>query len=319
RYTGYNLPIFVGTINLLTSSLLFAFGESYLALFLARSLQGIASACIGVAGMCLVADCCANEASRSRVMGIVLGSIALGVLLGYPFGGFLYDFIGKTAPFLGIAFFTLAVSMGTSWFNLLSDGMIMLTAGAIWLSSSAMAILEPCLPLWLMTRIKPEKWQLGTVFIPDSIGYLLGTNCFGGLAYRIGRWRVAIAAMILVGVSAVLVPLARGMGELVIPHLCLGLGIGIVDAALVPMLATLVDSRHSAHYAAVYALQQMAVSLAYSIGPMVGGEMVHAVGFPWLMRTIGIINLLYCPLLTLLPKQHDKQVKSPKFKIYKIS
>lgn len=50
-----------------------------------------------------------------------------------------------------------------------------------------------------------QKWQLGTVFIPDSLGYLLGTNCFGLLALRLGRWRVAMAAMILVGVSTFLV------------------------------------------------------------------------------------------------------------------
>lgn len=56
------------------------------------------------------------------------------------------------------------------------------------------------------------------------------------------------------------------MSQLVLPHFGLGLGIGIVDAALVPMLANLMDTRHSAHYGSVYALQQTAVSLAYSLG-----------------------------------------------------
>lgn len=50
-----------------------------------------------------------------------------------------------------------------------------------------------------------QKWQLGTVFIPDSVGYLVGTNFFGGISYRVGRWRVAVAAMLLVGVSCLLV------------------------------------------------------------------------------------------------------------------
>lgn len=35
----------------------------------------------------------------------------------------------------------------------------------------------------------------------------------------------------------------------------------------------------------------------YITGPLVGGEMVRAVGFPWLMRSVGLLNLLYCPLL----------------------
>lgn len=39
------------------------------------------------------------------MMGFVLGSVAVGVLIGYPFGGFMYDFWGKTAPFLVTALF----------------------------------------------------------------------------------------------------------------------------------------------------------------------------------------------------------------------
>lgn len=59
---------------------------------------------------------------------------------------------------------------------------------------------------------------------------------------------------------------ARNLWQLVLPHLGLGLGVGAVDAALVPLLAYLVDTRHGAGYGAVYALQQTAVSLAYALG-----------------------------------------------------
>jgi MFS family permease len=62
------------------------------------------------------------------------------------------------------------------------------------------------------------------------------------------------------------IPSASGVGQLAVPHFGLGLGIGVVDAALVPLLASLMDSRYAAHYGSVYALQQMAVSLAYSLG-----------------------------------------------------
>lgn len=43
---------------------------------------------------------------RSQVIGIVLGSMALGVLVGYPFGGILYAFHGKSAPFFVISILT---------------------------------------------------------------------------------------------------------------------------------------------------------------------------------------------------------------------
>ena len=29
---------------------------------------------------------------------------------------------------------------------------------------------------------------LGTIFLPDSIGYVVGTNTFGLIAYRFGRY-----------------------------------------------------------------------------------------------------------------------------------
>jgi len=109
-----------------------------------------------------------------------------------------------------------------------------------------------------------QKWQLGTVFIPDSVGYLIGTNFFGVIAYRYGRSKVAILAMFVVGVSAILIPLANTMSQLIFPHLGMGLGIGVADAALVPLLASLVD--RNGNYGPVYSIQQVAVSLAYSLG-----------------------------------------------------
>lgn len=56
------------------------------------------------------------------------------------------------------------------------------------------------------------------------------------------------------------------MMALALPHLILGLGVGTVDAALMPHLAALVDARHVAAYGAVYAVAQAAVALAYFLG-----------------------------------------------------
>lgn len=49
--------------------------------------------------MSLIAQMYPEVERRSRVMGIVLGSVALGVLVGYPFGGIVYDLAGKATPF----------------------------------------------------------------------------------------------------------------------------------------------------------------------------------------------------------------------------
>lgn len=238
---GYHWPILMGTISLVLSSVLFAVGDNYYSLLFARSVQGIGSSCIGVCGMSLVATLYPEEEKRSKVMGIVLGSIALGVLIGYPVGGILYDLVGKSSPFWIISTLLVAVvcvqvrylsldcadlrSFGggvtgamdspsnsatdavcdPKWCELLTDFEIKLITLAIFISTSAMAILEPCLPLWLLTNLHPQKWQLGTVFIPDSLGYLIGTNGFGKLAFEWGQTRVGVVALAVVGCSCIIV------------------------------------------------------------------------------------------------------------------
>ncbi|XP_052890208.1 chromaffin granule amine transporter [Anopheles moucheti] len=338
---GYCVPITFGTVNLLLASLIFGFGTSYTSLFVARAIHGLGSACIGVCGMSLVAQLYTEPERRSKVMGTVLGAMAVGVLVGYPFGGIAYAMAGKAAPFhvltvlcagnLVLQYLQLDLSAyrlnplphdsstttedrRATWWPLLSNRLILVVVGGIWISTSAMAILEPCLPIWMISQLHPKKWQLGTVFIPDSIGYWLGTNFFGSVAYRFGQIRVSIVALLLVGSSCILIPSANTVAGLLLPHLGLGLGIGVVDAALVPLLATLVDSQLSNHpehdvgftaeesggergYGAVYAVQQIAVSVAYSLAPIIGGELVPVIGFAIVLRALGVLNLLYVVLL----------------------
>lgn len=235
---GYHWPILLGTLSLVVSSLLFAVGDSYGSLLFARAIQGVGSSCLSVCGLSLVATLYPEDDKRSKVMGVVLGSIALGVLIGYPVGGILYDFVGKSSPFWIIASLLVVVvcvqvrwlslswvdlrnccrrgGMDTpesageqqhhpKWWELMTDFDINLISLAIFISTSAMAILEPCLPLWLLANLHPAKWQLGTVFIPDSLGYLIGTNGFGKIAYELGPTRVSVAALLVIGCSCIIV------------------------------------------------------------------------------------------------------------------
>lgn len=90
---------------------------------------------------------------------------------------------------------------------------------------------------------------------------------------------MSVLAIMVIGISCFVIPEARTVSSLIIPHFCLGLGIGILDTSLVPYLARLADSITSisddssevsdfaaSNYGSVYAIQQTAVSLAYSLG-----------------------------------------------------
>jgi DHA1 family solute carrier family 18 vesicular amine transporter 1/2 len=206
-------------------------------------------------------------------------------------------------------------------FQLLSNKLIFCIALAIGLSTSAMAILEPLLPIWLITHLRPKKWQLGTVFIPDSLGYFIGTNFFGSTSYKVGQIKMSVGAIMIVGLSSIIIPQATTVSSLIIPHFCLGLGIGVLDTSLNPYLARLadtitqnynnIDSNEEdvpSNYGSVYAIQQTAVSLAYSIVPFIAGEMVQSFGFPLIMRTIGVCNFLYGPILLYITIKYNMNV-----------
>ncbi|XP_055333945.1 synaptic vesicular amine transporter-like [Paramacrobiotus metropolitanus] len=316
RY-GYTMPLFFGLCVIFFAALLFAVGSTYGTLFFARSLQGVGSSAAVISGMGLISSRYPDEEDRSKQMGVALSGIAAGVLVGYPFGSVVYDFAGKAVPFLLIAFLlavlgaaqTIAlpprlehssVALTTSTKTLLRDPYILAVILVICASTCAMATLEPCLPLWLMETMSPQPWQLGTAFVPDSIGYFLGSSFFGVFALRVGRWKCAMVGMVTVGISAICLPFATAIWHLIIPHFGIGIGIGVVDASFMPLLALLVDLRHEAVYGSVFAVAQIAVCLAYSLGPLLGGLVANSAGFPFLMRTIGIVNLLISPVCMLL-------------------
>jgi len=50
--------------------------------------------------MGMLAERYQDDKERGNAMGIALGGLALGVLIGPPFGGVMYEFVGKSAPFL---------------------------------------------------------------------------------------------------------------------------------------------------------------------------------------------------------------------------
>ncbi|KAG8539109.1 hypothetical protein GDO81_021441, partial [Engystomops pustulosus] len=95
--------------------------------------------------MGMLASVYTDDEERGNAMGIALGGLAMGVLVGPPFGSILYEFVGKTAPFLVLAVLVLfdgALQLfilqpsrvqpesqtGTSLFTLLRDPYIIIAA-----------------------------------------------------------------------------------------------------------------------------------------------------------------------------------------------
>ncbi|OQV24663.1 putative Synaptic vesicular amine transporter [Hypsibius exemplaris] len=107
-------------------------------------------------------------------MGIALGGSPWGFHWA-PFGGVLYDFVGKSAPFLILAFLALfdgllqlavlkphvtpAKDEPTSYIALIKDPYILVAAGSIMFANMGIAMLEPSLPIWMRETMNTPTWQ----------------------------------------------------------------------------------------------------------------------------------------------------------------
>ncbi|XP_060896504.1 synaptic vesicular amine transporter [Labrus mixtus] len=323
---GYQLPIFVGFCIMFLSTIMFAFSSSYALLFLARSLQGVGSSCSSVAGMGMLASVYTDDEERGHAIGVALGGLALGVLVGPPFGSVMYEFVGKTAPFLILAFLAVfdgalqlfvlqptkvepETQKGTPLLTLMKDPYILIAAGAICFGNMAIAMMEPTLPIWMMETMCARKWQLGVAFLPASISYLIGTNIFGTLAHKMGRWLCALIGITIVGISVLCVPFAKDIYGLILPNFGVGFAIGMVDSSMMPIMGYLVDLRHVSVYGSVYAIADVAFCMGFALGPSIGGSIAENIGFPWLMTIIGIVDIFFAPLCIFLrnpPGQEEK-------------
>ncbi|CAF2421123.1 unnamed protein product [Rotaria sp. Silwood2] len=326
---GYDIPMCIGLVVIFLSTTTFAFGRTYGVLFLARSLQGVGSAFADTSGLAMIADRYSDEAGRSRQLGIALAFISFGSLVAPPFGGILYEFFGKRVPFLTLAFIALLDGVllfvvmrpnrlrqafdfsnsgiaekpkGTPIWRLLMDPYIAVCAGALAMANVGLAFLEPTISIWMREQMNATEWQMGLIWLPGFIPHVSGVFLTVKLneTYPKYQWLIAFVGLALEGIMCAFIPFCKNFGTLMIPISGICFGIALVDTALLPTLAYLVDVRHTSVYGSVYAIADISYSLAYAMGPILAGSIVYATNFLTLNILIFVSNVAYAPVLYFL-------------------
>ncbi|XP_075132207.1 chromaffin granule amine transporter isoform X4 [Leptodactylus fuscus] len=242
----------------------------------------------------MLANVYTDDYERGQAMGIALGGLALGVLTGAPFGSVMYEFVGKASPFLVLA--VLALLDGALQLCLLRPSKF--TPGSI-----------PATPYLALLSDPYILVAAGLAFLPASVSYLLCTNLFGTLSHKMGRWLCTLLGMIIVGISLLCVPLAVNIYGLIGPNAGIGIALGMVDASIMPIMGQLVDLRHTSVYGGIYAISDIALCMGFAVGPSTGGAIAKAIGFPWLMVIIGVLNIVYAPLCLFLRSPPAREEK----------
>ena len=321
---GYDTPMILGLSIIFISTTIFAFGRSYGVLFVARSLQGVGSAFADTAGLSMIADRYKEDNARSKAQGIALAFISFGSLLAPPFGGFLYTYAGKAVPFLVLSLIALvdggmlrlvtkssqkekkicgtAEQAGTPIYKLILDPYIALCAGALVTANISLSFLEPTIARWMKETMDVDEFQIGAVWLPPFLPHVLGVYLTVKLSrfYPQKQWLITAIGLSLEGFSCFLIPFCTSFYMVIFPLMIDCFGIALVDTAILPTLAYLVDHRHASVYGSVYAIADVSYCLAYAFGPIVADEVYQKIGFFWLNMGIFISNIVYAPLLIFL-------------------
>ncbi|XP_076825534.1 putative vesicular acetylcholine transporter-B isoform X2 [Clavelina lepadiformis] len=326
---GYITPLTLGLMVMFISTSLFACAESLGLLFLARSMQGLGSALADTASLGLIADRYHDEAERSKALGIALAFISFGSLVAPPFGGVLCEFAGKEWPFLILASICMMdalllllvqipasdeqkakdgnVPVGTPIYKLFVDPYIAVIAISLTIANFPLAFLEPTIAKWMEDTMNASKWKIGLVWLPAFLPHVIGVcvTVYLSTKYFRYQWLYGALGLVLIGVSTVAVPTCKSFVMLMLPLAVLCFGIALIDTALLPTLAFLVDVRHTSVYGSVYAIADISYSVAYSLGPILAGQTVHVLGYLKMNIGIGLLNMMFCPLLLFLREVYD--------------
>ena len=323
---GYDIPMCIGLSIIFVSTITFAFGNSYAFLFVARGLQGVGSAFADTSGLAMIADRYTEEKERSTALGVALAFISFGSLVAPPFGGILYEHLGKRVPFLSLAFLAfldgvllffvmrphrIAMTLqqdnshkpkGTPIWRLFMDPYIAICSGALVMANVSLAFLEPTISIWMRKTMNASESEMGYIWLPGFIPHVAGVyfTVWFGRRYPQYQWLLAAIGLSLEGLSCFIIPFCKSFGVLMIPISGICFGIALVDTALLPLLGYLVDVRYTSVYGSIYAIADISYSLAYAFGPIMAGGITAKFSFTALNMGICFSNLLYAPVLYLL-------------------
>ncbi|RKO88870.1 major facilitator superfamily domain-containing protein [Blyttiomyces helicus] len=335
-YSNRKIPMLIGLGGLMMTTLLFAYGDTFWTLVMARMGQGISGGISWTIGFCMLADIF-PASELGGVMGQALSANTLGFLVGPPLGGILFDWYGFTAPFLfcsALALIDLAgrlfirpkvtsinydapedteersplisdhtrsaspsSSSRTNMIELLCDPQVLCTCTTIVLGATAFSGIEPTLPIYLEEVFGASPSTVGLLWIAIIVPNAVVGIYAGHASDKHGRKVVSAIGLLLFGLATPLLAYADNIILLVIALALFGATNAAVMTPALPEMAEFVHTRGGGAFAQAYALFNMSYSCGMLVGPIVGSFLVEMYGFKAQMLFFGAILVLFAPVV----------------------
>eukprot|EP01062_Namystynia_karyoxenos_P000595 TRINITY_DN10216_c0_g2_i1.p1 TRINITY_DN10216_c0_g2~~TRINITY_DN10216_c0_g2_i1.p1 ORF type:complete len:461 (+),score=116.97 TRINITY_DN10216_c0_g2_i1:114-1496(+) len=321
---GPQLGLQIGLLILAASTCSFALSNSYWPFLASRAVQGAASGLVVCGGMSLVALKHPPE-QRGWAAGNAQAGIAAGVLLGPVIGGALDDVIithqrPHAMPFVAVAAFIgldglaqlLLVcrapkdhtdgegeeKQGPSIPTLAKDPQLLVCFVAMFSANCAIALIEPLVPYYLKHQFHYSSRQRGFLWAVAPLAYFFGTPPAGALADKVPKWVLIFVGLLVSGAAlpwACAFPSA-GAAVTAVCIGCVGFGTSFVETPEQPLICDVVDAKYGRGlYGNCYALNDMAMSLGFIVGPIAGSALKQAFGIKWTLVGTGVYLLAIAP------------------------
>jgi multidrug resistance protein len=306
---GRRPVILAGLLGSAVSYALFAVATSLPLLFAARTLAGIAGANIPTA-QAFIADVTPPE-KRARGMGIIGAAFGLGFIFGPAIGGFMSHW-GYAAP----AWFAAAISLANfvaalallpeskpehhhpgerqgrleAFRRSLGRPHLPQVLLVFFLVVTSFSSFESMFALYSERRFDFTAATIGYMFawIGVVLSVVQGT-LVGKVVPRLGEHRIVPAAVLVIAVALVLVPLSPSVPVLAAVCGLLAAGMGFNSPSMMSAISQLADARDQG---ATLGISQSLGSLARIIGPMWGGFVFDQFGIAVPFVTAGGLMLV---------------------------
>jgi len=290
------------------SLLLLGLADSLVQIFLARLLSGIFGSNISVATAYLTDV--TDEADRTRWMGMIGASFAVGFTLGPPIGGLLAR-AGHGVPMLvaaGMAALNFVwaafelrepprraerpVASMTGRLDVLRNPALARLCFVYFLFSVAVTQLETTFAFLMSHRFGYDELGVGLVMLAMAIviGGIQG-GAMKRLAARFHERRLILAGLVLMAMAFFSVPLPNSVAILMAPLAIAAVGRGISQPPMMSLISQIADVGSRGIVMGVF---QSCASAARVVGPLVAGALYDMdQAFPyWLAAALLVIAAL---------------------------
>lgn len=304
---GRKWPLVGGMLALALGTSLFGVATSLPGLLAARLLQGAADGVTWAVGFALIADVY-GPSERGRVMGVVMSSAGVGVMIGPPFGGWLYQLGGVALPFLVIAAASLVLAAlflsleepthasderPASFREVLRVRGLVIGAAVGVAASGTIGMLEAVLPLEWSRRLRFGPAEIGMLFGLAALVSAVLHPFYGHLSDRWGARRLMLLGLLLTASLLPIFTLVARPLSVAIAIVLVWAAIGLTTTPSLALMASAASSAGIASFGVVYGFYNVAWGVGLLGGPSVGGFLLERLG-------LALLAAAWIPVLLLI-------------------